>query len=132
VSKLSELLNKANRQEWSTRDIEREAQHRGHQITHSTIAKYMNGKHGTPTHSVLQALADVFGLDVNTLRGAASLPATGEAFLLPDEAARLTPDQRNAVLHVVRVMLDGNPHYPEEPGVDYDEDITQLPRLPRK
>lgn len=106
VSKLSELLNEANRMGWSTRQIEHEAQRRGHSITFSTIARYLNGKHGEPTHQVLHALADTLGVDVNTLRGAAGMPAAGESFILPAEASRLNAEQRNAILHVVRVMLN--------------------------
>lgn len=106
VSKLSELLNKANRQRWSTRTIEAEARKRGHTITYSTVAKYLSGKHGEPTHQVLLALSDTLGIDINQLRGAAGMPAAGESFVLPAEAARLNPEQRNAILHVVRVMLN--------------------------
>ena len=134
MSQLSDLLNKANRRDWSTRTIEAEARKRGHSVTYSTISKYLSGTHGTPTHSVLAALADVFGLDVNTLREAAGMPGVGEAFVLPDEAARLTPDQRSAILHVVRAMLGDEgqkPVFPAEPGVDPDTNVTQLRKLPR-
>lgn len=118
VSKLSELLNQANRNNWSSRDIEREAQKRGHAITFSTISKYLNGKHGEPTHKVLHALSDTLGVDVNELRGAAGLPAAGESFVLPVEASRLTAEQRNAVLHVVRVMLNDNQQHSASPARD--------------
>lgn len=115
MSKLSELLNQANRNKWSSRDIEREAQKRGHAITFSTISKYLSGKHGEPTHKVLYALADTLGVDVNELRGAAGLPAAGDSFILPAEASRLNAEQRNAILHVVRVMLNDNQQQSEQP-----------------
>lgn len=106
MSQLSELLNAANRQSYSTRTIEREAAKLGHKLSYSTASKYLAGKHGEPTQDVLEAFADVFRLDVAILREAAGLASLGEPFELPPEASRLNSAEREAIWHVVRVMIE--------------------------
>ena len=103
---LSDELNRLNTEGWSTREIERVAERHGHKLHYSTVSNYMAGRHAAPTGRVLEAFAAVFGVSVNSLRASADMPSIGEPFDLGPESARLTGPQREAVRHVVRVMLD--------------------------
>lgn len=103
---LSDELNRLNTEGWSTREIERVAERHGHKLHYSTVSNYMAGRHATPTGRVLEAFAAVFGVSVNSLRASADMPSIGEPFDLGPESARLTGAQREAVRHVVRVMLE--------------------------
>lgn len=105
---LSDELNRLNTEGWSTRDIERIAERHGHKLHYSTVSNYMGGRHAAPTGRVLEAFASVFGVDVNILRKAANLPSVGEPLDLGPESGRLTGPQREAIRHVVRVMLEQN------------------------
>lgn len=106
MSELSKILNEANINNWSLRDIEKQANKHGHKLNYSTAGKYLSGRHGEPTAEVLQAFADIFRLDVNDLRAASSLPSIGEPFILPAEAAQLTPAEREAIRNIIRVMIE--------------------------
>ena len=129
MSGLSELLNALNSEhQWSTRDIEREAERHGHKISYATASRYLNGTHPSkPSAAILDAFAKVFGVDANLLREAAGQVVTGEPFELGPEAAALTGPQRDAIRHLVRVFLDTNQHHhtttaqaPRPQQADYD------------
>lgn len=105
---LSDELNRLNTEGWSNRDIERIAERHGHKLHNSTVSNYLAGRHAAPTARVLEAFAAVFGVDVNDLRRAAGMPSVGEPLDLGPESGRLTGAQREAVRHVVRVMLEQN------------------------
>jgi transcriptional regulator with XRE-family HTH domain len=109
VSGLSDYLNSLNRDGWSLRRISQETEKHGHKIDHTTVRKYLRGEHGAPSAEVLLAFALAFDVPVNELRAAADRPALNEPFDLGPEAARLTGPQREAIRHVVRVMLDQAP-----------------------
>lgn len=107
VSELSRLLNELNRDDWSLRAIERKAADAGHKLSYSTASGYLSGKHPRPTPEILAAFAAVFRVDVNKLREAAGMPTiSGEPLDLGPESARLNTEQRAAIRHVVRVMLE--------------------------
>lgn len=106
MSGLSDYLNSLNTDGWSLRRIAQEAERHGQQINYTTVRKYINGTHGEPSPEALAALAAAFRVSVNDMRAAARRPSVGEPFDLGPESARLTGPQREAVRHVVRVMLD--------------------------
>lgn len=105
MTELSKLLNELNRNELSTRRIEDEAAKLGHKLNFTTAARYLSGRHPkNPSATVLDAFAAVFRVDPNRLRDAAGLPPLGEPFELPPEARALDPDERQAIINLVRVM----------------------------
>lgn len=109
MSGLSDLLQHLNNEGWSSRRIERETEKHGRRISYATVSRYLNGTHPqNPDSETLQAFADAFGVNVNELRATLGKPGVGEAFDLGPEASRLTGPQREAVRHVVRVMLEQN------------------------
>ena len=118
MSGLSDYVNSLNREGWSLRRISQEAEKHGHKIDHTTVRKYVNGTHGTPSGEALAALAAAFGVDVNTLRRAARRPSVGEPLDLGPESGRLTGPQREAIRHVVRVMLEQNDALADHPVSD--------------
>ncbi len=118
MSGLSDYLNSLNREGWSLRRIAQEAERHGHTINHTTVRKYVNGTHGTPSGEALAALAAAFQVDVNDLRRAARRPSVGEPLDLGPESGRLTGPQREAVRHVVRVMLEQNDALADQPVRD--------------
>lgn len=118
MSGLSDYVNSLNREGWSLRRISQEAEKHGHKIDHTTVRKYVNGTHGTPSGEALAALAAAFGVDVNALRRAARRPSVGEPLDLGPESGRLTGSQREAIRHVVRVMLEQNDALADPPVPD--------------
>lgn len=118
MSGLSDYVNSLNREGWSLRRISQEAEKHGHKIDHTTVRKYVNGTHGTPSGEALAALAAAFGVDVNALRRAARRPSVGEPLDLGPESGRLTGPQREAIRHVVRVMLEQNDAVEDPPQRD--------------
>lgn len=120
MSGLSDYLSALNRDRaWSARRIEQEAAKHGHQISYASASRYLNGTHPTnPSPDMLAALAAAFGVDINDLRAAAGHPGIGKPFDLGPEAARLTDAQREAIRHVVRVMLEQNARMENPPVTD--------------
>lgn len=105
MTALSELLRSLNRRDLSTRQIEAEAEKRGHRLNFATASRYLRGDHpAKPSAQVLAAFAAVFGTDVNRIREAAGQAAIADRFELPPEADMLNPDERRAVADLVRVM----------------------------
>lgn len=79
----------------------------GHKIDRATVWRYVAGTHAkNPPDSVLRALAAGFGLDVRELRTLAGKPA-GELgkWTPPDEAARLSQDQRRALDQLIKSIV---------------------------
>lgn len=116
MSALSDALNEANTNKWSSRDIARRSEDR---INHATVAKYLNGNHGSPTESVLVVFSEVFGLPLTRLRELAGLPA-GErtAYQPPPEASRLDRRQRKAVDELIRLLAEATPEVGDGDGRD--------------
>lgn len=106
MSTLSELLSRANRDpRLSTRKIAERAAARGYPIDYSTVSLYLNGKHGDPDEPTLAALAAALPVGLDELRSAAGLShERTDPYLPPDEAARMTTRQRNAVDEIIRLL----------------------------
>ncbi|MCT2357035.1 hypothetical protein M3G54_01485 [Brevibacterium casei] len=105
MTALSDLLNRLNVQDWSTREIERRSEKAGLKVSNGAVGKYLNGTHPSePSDRVLRAFAAVFGTDVNKIRKAAGQAPTADRFELPPEADTLNPDERRAITELVRVM----------------------------
>ena len=121
MTQLSDLLNELNRNEWSTRKIEDEAAKLGHSLNFTTASRYLTGDHpAKPTAKVLAAFAAVFNVNVNVLREAAGQGPVSDRFELPPEADMLDPDERRAVVNLVRVMA-------RKKGQDNDHQAEQEP-----
>lgn len=132
MSGLSDLLNQLNTEQWSTRRISREAERHGHELSYSTASRYFAGRHGAATPEVLDAFAAVFRVDVNELRRAASLRGVYEPFDLGPEAARLSGPQREAIRHLVRVMLEDAPVEGEPESDGATDDLRQQQAVKRR
>lgn len=105
MTALSDLLNSLNREKWSSREIENRADKAGQKVSYAAVSRYLNGNHpAKPSAQVLEAFAAVFGTDVNRLRAAAGQGPVSDRFELPPEADMLDPDERRAVVNLVRVM----------------------------
>lgn len=119
MSQLSNLLNRLNTREMSSRRIAEEAAKHGHTISHASVSRYMNGTHpAKPSNDVLEGLAAAFRIDAGLLRATAGVPQHLGPFELPADAAALNREERAAILQLVRVMVDQKT--PQQPGaVDY-------------
>lgn len=105
MTQLSDYLNSLNRDDWSSRRIEDEAAKLGHRLNFTTAARYLKGNHpAKPSDAVLAAFAAVFRSDLNDLRAVAGRPPAAGRFELPAEADTLDPDERQAIVNLVRVM----------------------------
>lgn len=104
MSALSNALNEANVNGWSSREISRRAEGKIH---HATVANFLRGKHAAnPGDEVLQAFVDVFPtLNLKQLRElAGSQGGEGEPYVPPEEASRLNARQRKALDELIRSM----------------------------
>lgn len=107
MSALSELLNKANGDGLSSRQIQAAAEAKGVKVGHSTVAKCLNGTHAAiPDENTLRALSVVLGVSMRLIRKAVDLPGEVTELRLPPEASRLTPRQWEAVNEVIRSMVN--------------------------
>ncbi|MDK9627048.1 helix-turn-helix domain-containing protein [Propionibacterium freudenreichii] len=86
-------------------DIAQAARKRGHRISRSTVAKYLQGRGRTFPADTVEALAAGFGVDPRELRRLADRPAgdLGE-WTPPAESASLTRDQRDALDQLIKTM----------------------------
>lgn len=126
MTELSELLTKANKEGWSTREIEAKARAAGHQLSHATAGNYLSGAHPRrPSDNVLRAFEAVFGTPLEKLRAASKLPTAVTQADLPDEVARLTPRQWEAVKQIIRAMAD-----PEGRDVPVGGGLSVVPDRP--
>lgn len=106
VSALSDALNEANVNGWSSREIARRS---GDRVHHATVSNVMRGKHANaPTDELLKAFVEVFPkFTLQQLRALAGLPAgEAEPYRPPTEANRLTTRQRKAVDELIRLLAD--------------------------
>ncbi|WP_191563417.1 helix-turn-helix domain-containing protein [Janibacter melonis] len=95
----------------------------GHAIDRATVSRYVAGNGAkNPPDRVLRALAAGLGLDVRELRTLAGKPA-GELgpWTPPDEAARLSGDQRKALDQLIKSIVreadhDNAPTTSQAPG----------------
>lgn len=104
---LAELLTRANKDGWSTREIAERARKAGHNVGHDTVAKYLRGDHGHPNEKTLRALASAFpSLELAELRAAAGLPREITLADIPDEASRLSARQWLAIRELIMSMVE--------------------------
>ncbi len=103
---LSALIQGANKEKWSSRQIAARAAELGHPVGHATIANYIAGRvPKRPSEDVLKALAAVFKIRLSRVREAADLSSSVTDISLPPEAARLTPRQWSAVREIIMSMV---------------------------
>ncbi|MGW6174356.1 hypothetical protein ACWF5H_12750 [Arthrobacter sp. NPDC055138] len=103
---LAALLQDANTECWSSRRIALEAEKRGITVSYTAVDKYLRTPPVTPSETVLKAFSAVFEVPMTALRKAAAVsPGETEPFILPERANRHTQPQREAVLHMIRVLL---------------------------
>ncbi|MFW0155992.1 helix-turn-helix domain-containing protein [Rothia sp. P6271] len=93
---------------YSTQEISKRAEKHGYKVSKATAHRYMTGKvPAKPNTEVLDAFAEVLGLDSHQLRLLAQLPpAGGEPFILPERAKDLTDSERAAVISVIDAILN--------------------------
>jgi len=107
MSALSDLLVSHIPDGWSWRRVGREAESRGHAMSSATTSKYLGGRHGVPSESVLLAFSDVLAIPIEKLREAARVPVGEEPpYVPPAEANRLDRRQRAAVDELIRSIVD--------------------------
>ncbi|MDQ2836719.1 MAG: hypothetical protein M3Y42_09665 [Actinomycetota bacterium] len=110
MSALSELLNAANTERLSARELARRAREQDFTLNHDTAARYLRGDHGRPDEDTLMALAKVLEVPLAKLRTAAELPSeVTEPYRPPPESSRLNRRQRRAVDEIIRAMLEPQP-----------------------
>lgn len=103
MSALSDALNAANTERWSTREIARRA---GDRVSHTQLGKYLKPNHPQPSDAVLLAFSEVFGIPLPELRDLAGRPAgENEPYMPPPEANLLNARQRRAVDEMIRSMV---------------------------
>lgn len=74
-------------------------------LTHTRVRRLILG--GGATDEAIQQVADTLGVKGSVIRELRGEPAIEvEPFTLPDDAGRLTHDERNVVRAVVRALLD--------------------------
>src|SRR5882757_1511267 len=96
-------------------------------INRTTINEIRNGTYSArPGKPVLEALAWLAGVSLDAAYLAADLPAPGPPFAaeLPDDVDRLDRKERDAVLHVVRVLLEHHRSKDATPVTDSQENGT--------
>lgn len=116
MSALSDALNDANTEGWSSREIARRADDRIH---FGTVAAYLGGRHGSPSEDVLSVFAEVLKVPMPKLRELAGLPA-GEIgpYKAPREADRLDRRQRRLIDELIRALADTTTKAGEGDGRD--------------
>ena len=90
------------------RALAREAAELGHDVSHTTLNKILAGRSENQSAATLDAVAALAGVARSRAHVAAGRPAPGRPFAdeLPPEADRLDRRERDAVLGVIRVLLD--------------------------
>lgn len=73
-------------------------------LTHTRVHRLIRG--GGTTPEAIKQVADALGVAPSKVRALRDEPADVEPFTLPDDAGRLTHDERNVVRAVVRALLD--------------------------
>jgi hypothetical protein len=107
---LADLLRRAQKRQGteSGRALSRRAAELGYDVSHTTLNKILADRGGNLSALTLDAVAALAEVPRSRAHVAAGRPAPGKPFAdeLPPEVDRLTRKQRDAVLGVVRVLLD--------------------------
>lgn len=103
MTALSDLLQEANVEGWSAREIQRR---QSGQVSHSAISNYLNGRHPVPaSEKVLACFAEVLRVPMTRLRAAAGQdPGAVGPWVPPEESARLSPRVHRALDELVRAL----------------------------
>lgn len=89
----------------SLREAEHLSELNGSRVSYATISKITKGNY-KPGEKTLQGLAPVLLIPIEELRTAAAVDEPGTPFRLPDWSSRLSAEERAAVEHVARVMVE--------------------------
>ena len=106
MSRLSDNLT-ARREQLGLKvaDVHRRLTQAGHQVEYSTVAGWFNGSRGVRNMDHLKALCSILQSDLNSLAGAEIEVAEGPLeSTVVRELRDLTPEQREAVLALIRSM----------------------------
>lgn len=82
-------------------------------LTHTRVHRLIRG--GGTTPEAIKQVADALGVAPSKVRALRDEPADVEPFTLPDDAGRLTHDERNVVRAVVRALLDARDRHADQP-----------------
>jgi hypothetical protein len=83
-------------------------------VSHGQLASIVNGDYGRISDRVIEGIAIAIDVPKSVVEQSYGIRRPHGPFVLPPEADRLTRRQRDAVLSVVRAMLD--PAAEDEPG----------------
>jgi len=85
-------------------------------ISHPVVARIMHGE-GTPNDASIVAVAKALGVDPSRIYELAHMAAPKEAgpYEPPEEAARLTTRQREALTEIIRAMVEPAAEPPAAP-----------------
>lgn len=123
MTALSELVQEANVQSWSSREIARRAEKNGHKLSYASASVYLGGRHGVPSEQVLAAFSDV----LNIPRTAAGVPTGGgEPWAPPADSNCLDRRQRFTFEELIRSIVAS-----ETLGEDQDHDQQDAVRMGR-
>jgi hypothetical protein len=100
---LSELLSSANDREPLT--YRERAKRIGDAMHFSTISRYQSGDHpDDPPERALRLLAAAYGLSYREVQQAAGVKVGAGPYQPPEEAARLTRQEQDAITHLIKVI----------------------------
>ena len=84
-------------------------------MTHTRVHRLIRG--GGTTDAAIQQVADALGVKASVIRELRGEPAVErEPFTLPDDAGRLTHDERNVIRSMVRALLDARDRHVTQPS----------------
>ncbi|OCH80351.1 hypothetical protein A9310_21665 [Gordonia sp. UCD-TK1] len=84
-------------------------------MTHTRVHRLIRG--GGTTDAAIQQVADALGVKASVIRELRGEPAVErEPFTLPDDAGRLTHDERNVIRAMVRALLDARDRHVTQPS----------------
>lgn len=106
MSELSELLLKHLPPGWSRRQVAREAQKLGHDLSEASATAYLGGRHGVPDDPTIAALAETLKISEVDVRRAAGVKQPGAPWDPPKIARYLRDDQRVALEQLITAMID--------------------------
>lgn len=86
----------------STREVDRLTEQAGHRIAYSAISRIRSGRQD-PNREQMKVLSKVLNIPLKRLEEAAGL---GGRFILPAYADRLSTAEREAIRHIIQVMVE--------------------------
>lgn len=87
----------------SSRDVDRLTEEAGHRVAYSTVARIAKGTY-QPSIAQLRALAKALRIRLTILKDAAGVEDTGDPFVLPEYANKLSIAERDAVRNIIRLL----------------------------